>query len=111
MRNKKTCIVRIFTGCLVTSEIKMHLNHSIKWKQTCIMPAESSQIPSLKIVYHEGKEYIGCFIDHTAENAAITTTAEIAALGVQIKQLLAEYFPQYETKNVEMFVFPQVFVA
>lgn len=82
----------------------MHVNHSIKWKHATLVQTDPSQ--ELKLVYHQGKNYIGSFIDQES-----TTTAQLDEIGKHIKQRLSEYFPKFESKNVEIFVFPQVFVA
>jgi len=96
--------LKYFVGCHIGSELKMHLNHSIKWKHANILINESTQ--HLQSVHYQGKDYIGSFL--TGDKFTIE---ELKAYENKIQSLLGDYCPKYEIKNLQTLVFPQVFVA
>ncbi|MEI8125974.1 MAG: hypothetical protein WCG42_09475 [Parachlamydiaceae bacterium] len=93
--------IKIFLGCLITSEINMHLTYSINWKLAKIEPSNEMQL-----VNYQGKEYIGCFLETSSCTMAICKKMES-----MVKQRLHDYCPEFETENLNVTVFPQVFIA
>ena len=96
--------VMIFLGSLVTAELRMHLNTSIKWKHANIL--HLADPAKLALIHFQGQDYIGCY----RNNSALTLT-QLKALEQQIQVTLRTYCPDLETEKMETFVFPQVLIA
>lgn len=101
---KTQITTRLFVGCVITSELKMHLNKSIKWKHTNILASKSPT--DLRGIHHAGKDYIGLYSDQDKY-----TVAELKKLLDTIKQQLKIYCPEIDIEKVKSTVFPQVFIA
>lgn len=95
---------KLFIGCLLTSEIRMHLNQSKVWKQVVVLPADRTK--ELIEVHHNGKDYLGLYI--TQERATFNILNEMT---VAIEERLHAYCPQYGKTSVKICIFAQVFVA
>lgn len=91
---------KLFLGCCLTSEMRMHLDKSIQWKHATIM-AEG-----LQVVHYQGKDYLGLYLD--AKKASLQ---ELNALQKSIQVQLHMYCPKLETDHIEICIFPQVFLA
>lgn len=95
---------RLFVGCAVTSELKMYLSQSIKWKHVNILATKNPE--DLSIIHHHGKDYIGLYAQHDK-----ITVAELEEIEKIIKQQIQIYCPQIEIQKVNSVVFPQLFIA
>lgn len=95
---------RIFVGFLITAELKMHLNLSIKWKHANILGKKSKDI--LQEVHFHGKDFIGLYVPDTK-----LTVSSLLEYEKNIKQQLHTFCPKVEIENVDSIVFPQVFIA
>lgn len=101
-RNNVT--VRLFVGCLVTSELKLLLDNSHAWKQFQILQSQNDD--TLQLLRHEGKNYLGWL----TESIEISI-ATIADYEIKLKELMTQYCSSYESEKVNIVVFPQVFVS
>ncbi len=96
--------VKLFIGCLLNSEIKMHLSQSALWKQIAIAPAKQDE--ELSQVHFHGKDYLGIYL------AADKITMEhMHTFEERIKQRLQAYCPALHFENIKPYIFAQVFVA
>lgn len=91
---------KLFIGCRISSEIRMHLNKSIQWKHATIL-AEG-----LKEVCYQDKEYLGFYLQSKK-----LTIKELGFFQQNIRQQLHIYCPALATEQLEIFIFPQVFLA
>ena len=95
---------KLFVGCQITSEVRMHLNQSIQWKHAGIISTNSGV--RLQQVHFHGKDYFGFYV----ADQMISLFA-LKELQQKIRQELKGYCPDLETETISVCVFPQVFVA
>jgi hypothetical protein len=95
---------RIFIGCLLTSEIRMHLNQSKFWRQISILPTDNEK--ELIEVRHQSKDYLGRYL--TQEKILISDLDQTA---IAIRTRLQDYCPGYAAHSIKICVFGQVFIA
>ncbi len=96
--------VRLFVGCPLSSEIKMHLHQSATWKHATILPLKN--VGELIEVHYHGKDYLGCYLTEDR-----VTLQEIEAIEGPIKKRLKEYCPTFAAENIKVSIFAQVFIA
>lgn len=96
--------VRLFIGCLATSEIKLLLDKSHRWKEANIMRQGGAK--NLTLLPHEGKDFLGLF----AEESELSLS-EIEDLGKLIRREFQDYCPSYDTDKIKIVLFPQVFIS
>jgi hypothetical protein len=98
-------IVKLFIGCAVTPEVKMHLTQSNSWKQANIMRGREEGILS-QTHFHQ-HSYIGLYADEQH-----LTLAEVRSLQHLIQQQLSAYCPKMSGINkLPLYIFPQFFVS
>lgn len=93
--------LKLFAGFKVTSELRMHLNHSSLWKENEILNKENS----LKKVNFEDEEYLGLYL-----SVPFISLNEIAYLEDSLKQTLLEICPQYKQEKLILHLFSQPFI-
>lgn len=95
---------RIFAGCSITSEIRMHLNYSIEWKHEALSSSTvSSRFQEVRL---HGKDYFGCYIEHKTYK-----TKELEEIQDIIRDQLKAFCPKLDTETIDIYIIPQVFVA
>lgn len=99
--NTNHITTKIFLGCVLTSEIKFHLQNSHAWKLAKI---ENPDI--LTTTPFQGKEYIGLSLPHPQ-----LTLAEIRPYEASIRQNLSTFCPKLQFDNVNIHIFPQLLVS
>jgi len=92
--------VKMFTGCMLNPEIRMHLSQSQQWKQANIGSEQK-----LIEIHHQTKDYLGQYAAETE-----LTLAHLKVIQNEIKDLLQMYCPRLDTSKVRFFIFPQVFI-
>lgn len=95
---------KIFAGCHISSEIRMHLNQSIQWKNATILATPSN--PGMQEINYHGKSYIGQYTSHKT-----LIINDIVTSQQNIRDQLKIYCPTLEVENIKIYVFPQVFIA
>lgn len=96
--------LKIFIGFAVTSELKMHLNHSIGWKHARMHALSTSTL--FEEVHFHQKEFVGCYIENkplTIEDLQLKANA--------LRKELLEYCPSLDIFKSPICIFPQLFVA
>jgi hypothetical protein len=94
--------IKMFLGCLITPEIRMHLHNSPSWKQSSIAISSTH----LKEIHFQEKDYFGHFLAQSQ--------ISLNALKESQKELLThlqQHCPDLCTDSVKMVVFPQVFLS
>lgn len=100
---KDRVTAKLFVGCIITSEVRMHLNQSVGWKTALIIP--NGDFHDLKEVHFQDKDYIGVF-----SPATNITLKELKEFEKIVSDKLLEYCPELSVNSVKFCVFPQVFV-
>lgn len=91
---------RLFAGCCINSEIRMHLNQSIQWKHATILTE------GLQETHYHSKDYLGLYLE-----SKLLTTNDLNKIQQNIRDQLKIYCPSLETENITICIFPQVFIA
>lgn len=94
---------RLFLGCPLTSELRMHLNQSILWKHQKI-----AADPGLKIqeVHYEGKDYLGIYLK--LEKISLS---DLEKQKLFLSEKIKEFCPKFSPEGLGFFVFFQVFIS
>jgi len=95
---------RLFIGSPVTSELRMHLHQSIKWKHAGIEALKNPN--TLSLIHFHGNDYIGLYAD-----THHLTVPQLESLDSSIKQQIFEFCPKMEIQKIHCIIFPQVFIA
>ncbi|HEV8053061.1 MAG TPA: hypothetical protein VGP47_11255 [Parachlamydiaceae bacterium] len=104
LSNKVT--TKIFAGCHINSEIRMHLNQSIQWKNATILASSSCSDPIMKEIHYHGKDYFGLY----TQNKTLILM-DLPNIQQNIRDQLKIYCPTLEVENIKICIFPQVFIA
>ena len=97
-------MVKIFIGCFITAELRLHLNTSQQWKQASIIPFDPST--SLQEVHYRDKNYLGQFL--LKDQLTILELKDVESF---IKNSIRSYCPDYLIDSLKICIFSQVFVA
>lgn len=96
--------IRLFVGCLITSELRMHLNQSIEWKHLNII--NNKDLKTLTEVPYKSKNYLGIYTDKLE-----MMLSDLKNTQASVEQLLKKICPQYPIENAGFVIFSQVFIA
>lgn len=91
---------KIFIGCPLTAEIKMHLSKSSAWKQASIDKT------GLTLVNFQEKEYLGFYLSEDK-----LTLDEFNHFEKEIKKHLQTYCPEISPDLFKVLTFPQLFIG
>lgn len=94
---------RFFLGCLITSELSMNLNQSIKWKHQKIMGDAPFKLFE---VHYQGKDYLGVYLDLQK-----ILVSELIDSKASVLEQIKELCPQVSSETLSFFVFSQLFIA
>jgi hypothetical protein len=98
---EKNVQTRIFIGCLVTSEVRMHLKSSHPWQLAQIDPQSS---PLIETHYHN-QTYVGRFLGHP-----FVSLQELKQHQEEVIAHLAEFCPALTSAPLKIQIFPQTFI-
>lgn len=94
---------KIFVGCKITSELRIHLNNSILWKQKQTLPKKNDS--DLREVHRKDQSYIGVFL--STQNPSLESLKKTKKiLFEKIRKLSSEL----DMDLLKAIVFPQVFL-
>lgn len=97
--------VRLFIGCAVSPELKVHLQHSMAWKQASILRSTEQDV--LLETHFQNKSYLGLYADER-----FLTLHQVRQKQQKIRTQLYEYCPKLVgIDKIPIYVFPQIFVA
>jgi hypothetical protein len=96
-------MIKLFLGFQLSTELSIHLNQSILWKEISVI--RLSKQDDLISILHESTHYIGTYLPHPH-----TTLTEIQALEKMIQEKLQIYCPNYKLQHSKILLFPQVLI-
>lgn len=96
--------VKLFVGLLVSSEVRMHLNHSELWKQDQVVKSEDGR--EMQVLRYQEKEYVGIMLNDRQLSLEALRTWE-----GEVRDALARYCPELGTEAMKVYVFPQLFLS
>lgn len=105
MKLSSKITAKLFIGCHITSEMRMHLSKSNEWKQLSIIPIEIREANIQEIHFH-GKDYFGYYL-----LSDIVLLAELKEIKLHIQSLLKTFCPEYQVDSIKVYILPQVFVS
>lgn len=91
---------RLFAGCLLTSEIKMHLRNSSAWHNAQLETNHLLTVP------YESKEYLGRYLEKERH-----TLQDLKDLQFEINRTLATCSPELAGREFEIKLFTHTLVA
>jgi hypothetical protein len=100
---KNRISIKIFIGFRLSLDLKTQLNRSIEWKQAAIVHDEEE---FLEFIRFDETEYMGRYLKHP-----ILTLKEIKDHAADIRKKLKIYVPEFDMDNLQINLFPQVFVS
>ena len=95
--------LRLFIGCLISSELRMHLAHSSKWKELKFTLENAPQ--QMQLVHFKKKEYIGHYLDN-----ALLSLKDVAHYEKLLRSALQEICPEYPHEKLTLRIFSQPFI-
>jgi len=95
-----TTTTKIFIGCPLTSEVRMHLEQSSSWKSRSL----GSDV-RLEEVRFDGRDYLGAMVDGSLSKG------EIEGHEQQFRHQLSLFCPRLECGSIPLVLIPQVFVS
>ncbi len=96
---------KIFVGCHITSELRMHLSKSKEWKQLSVVPIEARE-SKIQEIHFKDKDYFGYYLIQDA-----IQISELQKIKTSIQLILKKYCPGYEISSLKVYALPQLFVA
>lgn len=100
----KKVFLKLFAGVLISSEIRMHLNTSMRWKEAQILK-EFDPFHLSEVHFHD-ENYIGKFLPH---NQLHLDELQIEAKAILDK--IHEYCPGLKMEKLKVKIFPQQFIS
>jgi hypothetical protein len=101
VKNKTS--TKLFLGCLLTSELKMHLNSSSDWQNAKMEPQESCV---LKEVLYENKKFIGFYLEE--EKLTLKTLKEHEC---KLRTIIESFCHSLDSSKLKCSVFSQFFIS
>ena len=92
--------IKLFAGCLLTSEMKMHLRQSSAWKNAQLEPNPLVETP------YQGKDYFGRYLDHEKH-----TVQNLRDIQIEINTTISCCCPNLAGREFEIKLFPQTLIA
>lgn len=96
-------IVKLFVGCLLTAELKLHLSQSPLWKQATVARTQDSQ--DLMETHFQEKAYIGLFLKTSA-----ISLSSLKDIENKIIQAIIHYCPDYNPDHLAPCILSQIFI-
>lgn len=92
--------IKLFAGCLLTSEVKMHLSKSTSWQNARLDPNPLVEAP------YQGKDYLGRYLDQERH-----TLQDLKILQHEINSTIAHCCPELAGREFELKLFPHTLIA
>ena len=96
--------VNLFLGCLINSEVKMHLNYSDLWKRERVIRSEEGE--RLEQIRFANKDYVGASLKEKQ-----VTLERLEEFEAGVRKALARYCPELNVETVKLNVIPQLFIS
>ena len=95
-------LIKLYLGCPLTSEIRMHLKTSHLWNQALIVPKLERELVETRF---QQQEYLGRFFD--GEQLSLE---RLKAAEKEMRELIQSYCPKLNAEKLTFCVFPQIFL-
>jgi len=95
---------KLFVGCHINGEVRMHLNESESWLQA--KTQVSGKASPLVQAHFQQHDYIGRFCDNKC-----LSINELNEIESEVRSHLVEYCPKLDVNKLAMIVIPQVFIS
>ena len=95
---------KIFLGLHLTTEVRIHLDQSLQWKQDRATSALSPN--QIREIHHEGKDYIGLFVEKE-----LPSLEDLNQVKCSVMQQMRKYCEELKVEKLKAALFPQVFLA
>jgi hypothetical protein len=95
-------LVKFFVGCLLTSEIRMHLKESKLWSQASIAPPQERELVETRFQRHD---YLGRFLVEKE-----IPLPELKRIERTLRNSLQTYCPKLDGDRLMFCLFPQIFL-
>lgn len=105
MKISEKITVKIFAGCLMPSDLRLHLSKSKEWQLISVIPLESREI-RLQEVHFQGKDYLGYYLEDD-----LIQIKDLQEIKTAIQLFLKRFCPEYQAVDLKVYVIPQIFVA
>ncbi len=96
--------VQMFIGCLIGSELRMHLKYSESWQQKQVLPTRGGE--DLRQLRYESKEYVGMLLKR-----GFVTLDDLRDLEAQVREAIVTHCPELEVGKMDVCIFPQLFLS
>lgn len=105
---EKGVLLKLFAGCFVNSELRMHIKASPEWKEHQIVC--NGDPDSLQLVHFEDKDYLGYYLDPPC-----LSLKELEHLEGKVQQAIRGFFRKYQPdspslESLPLHIFTQAFI-
>lgn len=100
----KKFFLKLFAGVLINSEIRMHLNTSIRWKEAQILKG-FDPLHLTEVHFQEG-DYVGKFLE---QNKLHLNQLQLEEQSILSK--IQSYCPNLKIEKLKVKIFPQQFIS
>lgn len=100
---EKKLLLKLFAGFLITSELRMHLNQSIRWKEAKIL--KEFDATHLVEVHFKDENYIGKFLKQP-----MAKLSELKVCEQEIREGLKIYCPTFRQEKCRLKILFQQFI-
>lgn len=94
---------KLFVGCTLTPEVRMHLNMSESWKQAHTTDRSANRLQELR---YKDKDYLGRLFDDSE-----LSRDDLVAHASGVSNEIAQHCEELPTSSICVKVFPQVFLS
>lgn len=91
---------RLFAGCLLTAEMKLHLSKSAQWRDRTLEKGHLIE------THFASKDYVGRYLDKEK-----LTLHDLRDLQTKIQELIGECSLELAGRHFELKVFPQTMIG
>lgn len=102
---QKRMKVKLFVGCLLTSDLGYHLEKSHFWKELSLAQIHTHS-PQLQQVRFKSKSYFGSYCKEESQ-----TIPQLESLRMYIEEKFAECCPSAAMSRLKTYIFPQLFIS
>lgn len=100
--NANEVVIKLFAGIPVKPDLKLQLQQSKSWQQTCILRPEQRDIIQ---IHYQGRDFIGNFLTQKRP-----TLSDVRISDAHIRRCLSLYCPNFPQDELSVYIFPQAFI-
>lgn len=95
--------IKLFLGCSLTSELKMHLNSSVEWQNDKI---DSKRPDLLEEVLYEKQKFVGLYLKEKS-----LTLESLKEHEATLRLKISSYCSRLDCTKLKCFIFSQFFIS